>query len=178
MPCHAGTHVDLPLHFFDRGPGLEAFPAEAWCFSPVGLLDLEDRPLPPVLDGRILEGVPLPEDLELLLLRTGSGRLRGQRAYWEAGPVIHPDLAGILRQAFPRLRALGLDTLSLSSWTDRPTGREAHRAFLDPARPILLVEDMDLGSLRPEEPLRRVIVAPLRIQGADGVPCTVFAEVG
>lgn len=175
MPCHAGTHVDLPAHFVQGGDTIEAFSADQWLFRSVAVLHLSE-----VGFGQSLAPAIPPEGLnpglELLLVKTGFGRHRGTAPYWEAGPVFLPEWAHTLRCAFPNLRAVGMDAISLSSWTDRTTGHMAHRQFLGGERPLLLIEDMDLSALTPGSHLERVVVAPLRLRQADGVPCTVIAE--
>lgn len=175
MPCHAGTHVDLPFHFVRDGATVEAYPADHWVFSVAGVLHLPEvgpgEPLAPAIP----EG-SLDPRLDLLIVKTGFGRHRGTPLYWESGPIILPEWADALRKAFPNLRAVGMDTISLSSWANRTVGREAHRQFLEGDRPLLLIEDMDLGALTPGCRLDRVVVAPLRLRQADGVPCTVIAE--
>ena len=69
-----------------------------------------------------------------------------------------------------------MDLISISSYSNRSEGRKAHHAFLNPAEgePILLIEDMKLDVFNL---ISKVIVAPLRIEKADGVPVTVFAEI-
>ena len=56
-------------------------------------------------------------------------------------------------------------------------GREAHRAFLDPKSPLLILEDMDLRALNKHSKIEKIAIAPLRIAKCDGLPCTVLAKV-
>ena len=56
-------------------------------------------------------------------------------------------------------------------------GREAHKAFLDPKSPILLLEDMDLREITERSIIQKLTIAPLRIAKCDGLPCTVIAEI-
>ena len=177
FPCHAGTHIDLPRHFDSDGPTVDSYPASFWEFRHPDILRLSDCPLGCRLGPEILETCTVSPAVDLLLIRTTFGQRRGHASYWQAGPIFLPELATCLRAQFPALRAIGLDAISLSSWTDRRTGRDAHRAFLGSDRPILIIEDMDLDGLAGTEILARVVVAPLRIQDGDGVPCTVLAEV-
>ena len=67
-----------------------------------------------------------------------------------------------------------MDLISISSYSNRDEGRKAHHAFLNPieGEPILLIEDMKLDHVTR---LKKVIVAPLLIDNADGSPCTVLA---
>ena len=78
---------------------------------------------------------------------------------------------------------IGFDFISLSSYTNRELGREAHRAFLnksfsglnkDCSKPILIIEDMHLASLK--ECPNKIVVAPLRYDRSDGSPVTIISE--
>ena len=84
------------------------------------------------------------------------------------------DLSSLFRANFPKLRCIGMDLISISSYVNREEGRKAHHAFLNPknGKPILLIEDMKLDV---DGPFKKVIVAPLQIDKADGAPCTVIA---
>ena len=86
-------------------------------------------------------------------------------------------MAEYLRKTFPMLRIMGFDSISLSSFANRDVGREAHKAFLENDRPILPLEDMDLGRIENKSVINKVITAPMHVQSADGSPCTVFAEM-
>ena len=71
---------------------------------------------------------------------------------------------------------MGFDTVSVSSFTDRMTGREAHKAFLNPDSPILLLEDVSFAEIG-DYKLINVVISPLRAAGLDGSLCTVFGEI-
>lgn len=176
LPNHLGTHVDLPFHFFNQGPDLDTFQAEQWVFRRPVLVDVD------VPSGEIVgpEHVgPVPSKADLLLIRSGHGQTRGTDAYWQQGPGLGAELGRWLRRERPSVRAVGMDLISVTSPLRQTEGRQAHRAFLDPGAlgsPILLIEDMALeGCLRD---LRAVIVAPLRLAGADGAPVTVLGLMG
>ena len=87
------------------------------------------------------------------------------------------EIAFYLKAFFPKIRVLGFDSISVSSFQNRIIGREAHKAFLDPKNPILLLEDMDLTNVDKNTKFKRVIIAPLRISKCDGLPCTVIGEI-
>jgi kynurenine formamidase len=55
---------------------------------------------------------------------------------------------------------------------DRAEGKKAHIQFLL-QNDILVLEDMDLQNLFSTP--SSVIIAPLQIEGADGVPCNVIS---
>jgi arylformamidase len=175
---HLGTHIDVPQHFSNDGLRTYEIPVEDYFFSAVALVDIP-------CEGACLIG---PEDLDkagggpsgadLLLIRTGFEQKRGCDAYWNDNPGLHPELADHLRLACPKLRCVGFDFISITSWKFRAEGRAAHRAFLCPAdraRPLLAIEDMKLSLVRGS--LRSVVVAPLLVEDGNGGPVTVFADV-
>lgn len=177
FPNHAGTHVDLPRHFITDGMSMDDYPPDFWFFQNVEVIDISAALPCKAISPEMLEEFEVSPDIELLLLKTGSGRFRATPVYWQEGPVFRPELADHLRSRFSSLRAFGFDTISVSSWTDRPTGREAHRAFLGGDKPILLIEDMNLEEIEATRKISSVTVAPLLVKGADAAPCTVIAEV-
>lgn len=176
---HIGTHIDAPLHFFADAPGILAYDADWWTFGQVCLADVQGVGSGELVEPRHLEGADLRPDTDLVLIRTGWEAVRHsddpveRTRYGAAGPGLSAELADWLRQR-TSVRAVGVDFASVSSFLRRLDGRAAHRAFLDPTQPILLVEDMSLRSLKASP--RSVVVAPLRVEGADGAPVTVFAE--
>ena len=113
--------------------------------------------------------------VELLILNTKNHRNRGTNLFWKKYPGFHPNSAAHLKEIYPNLRALGMDTISLSSPDFREEGRQAHKAFL--SREILLIEDMNLSKLSPSSKIQSLTVAPLIFERCDGAPCTIFAEV-
>ena len=181
MPAHAGTHIDAPYHFDQAGVSLELFPPEFWQTDAVWLMEWPCD-ASEILDldrtGELLESVPV--NCELLLIRTGFENKRASQVdtYTKQGPGLGADVARWLRQQ-RRLKYLGMDFISTSSFSHRETGREAHREFLcdsqadSPA--ILLVEDMALGQL--QKTPASVWIVPLRFSRADGAPVTVLAKI-
>lgn len=176
MSNHIGTHVDAPRHFSAKGLTVDEYPADYWIFDYPWMLDIS--PVPPevfIMPERInLGGVPTETDI--LLLKTGFFEFRGMDEYWQNSPGLSSQVAGVIRNYLPSVRALGLDLISVSSLSHREEGRKAHRAFLDHEKPILLLEDVDLSGVNGGTLLKQVVVAPLRVAGADGAPCSIFAK--
>jgi kynurenine formamidase len=177
FPNHLGTHVDVPRHFFSGAPSITHYPPEQWIFDAPVVVDVE------VGDGKLVGSSDVartcPTGADLLILRTGHGRSRGREEYWQAGPGLSAELARWLRVERPTVRAVGMDLISVTSRLDRPAGRAAHRAFLDPegvGDAIRLIEDMRLDQPIPH--LARVLVVPLVIEDADGGPVTVWGFPG
>ena len=111
-------------------------------------------------------------DIEFLIYKSGFGIFRNVDKYWSEQPIIPARFASVLRLKFPNLRLFGFDMISLTSKLDRNEGKLAHVNFLINNN-ILVLEDMNLANIYSSP--NNVIVAPLQIRGADGVPCSVIA---
>lgn len=177
FPNHIGTHVDFPSHFDSEGKNIDFYAAEFWIFKNVHIIDISGYENPDKIGKNNIRVDEIPDKTELLMLKTGYGAVRGKEAYWKYSPSFLPELASILRSRCPLLRAIGIDTISISSMQDRELGREAHREFLCSPSPILIIEDMDLSKISRETCVKAVIAAPLRVSGADGAPCTILGEL-
>jgi len=180
--AHTGTHIDAPYHFDAEGQKLDCYPADFWICSAPYLILYEAKQCE-ILDLNALQKdlEQIPEETDLLLIKTGFEAFRktGEDSdYIFRGPGLAPELGQWLRK-YRKIRMIGFDFISVTSYSNRPLGREAHRAFLasdgaaSPA-PILIIEDMKLKDLH-ESP-SQVWVAPLRFSDADGAPVTVIAE--
>lgn len=165
FPAHVGTHIDFPLHFSNNGKKCCDYPASFWIFKKIGFLNSSVEDIQSKIE-------TLPDDIELLILKTGFGNKRGTDEYWASQPIISSTLASLFRLKFPKLRVFGFDLISLTSKLDRAEGKKAHIEFLI-NNDILILEDMDLRFLEATPSL--VVIAPLQIQIADGVPCNVLS---
>jgi len=172
MPNHCGTHIDVPKHFIDDGKTIDQYSPDSWIFNSPILIEVE------VEDSGLIE----PEDInrsignaDLLLFRTRYEKYRERDKYWKTNPGLSPNLARFLRENCPNLRAIGLDSISISSYQKREEGREAHKIFLGndfDSTPIILIEDMSLVGYK--QSIVKVVLCPLIIENGDGAPCTVF----
>lgn len=181
FPAHAGTHVDAPRHFDPQGMTLDQYPPDYWLVKRPALLDVPCAPAQ-MIDmermGTMLDAVP--QDCDMLMLRTGAEvwRSTSPDVYSTQGPGVAADVAFWLR-THRRIKMLGMDFISASSFAHRELGRAAHRAFLGNGmgQPVLLVEDMALASLPGKmDAVDEVWVVPLLYDNSDGAPVTVMAR--
>lgn len=177
MPNHIGTHIDFPRHFIEDGKSFSNYTPEFWVLHAVQLIDVSPVAPSRRIDEGLLNIDSIPVNTDILFIKTGFGEKRDTEYYWNDGPVFMPELADAIRLRCPHIRIMGFDTISLSSWSNRELGRVAHKAFLDHARPILLLEDMNLLMVDNKTAFQRVIVSPLCVSDADASPCMVLAEV-
>jgi len=173
MSLHTGTHVDMPCHFFERGQTIADFPADFWFFEKPLFIDItpENNVIKDELISRLINA---DKDTDCIIVNTGFDRHDTDQLM--KNPGFHEDTAEYIRQNFRNVRLFGFDSISVSSFADRPEGRKAHKAFLNPDSPIILLEDMNLTD-KDYRSVRRLIVSPLRVDGADGLPCTVIGEL-
>lgn len=177
---HYGTHCDLPYHFLDDGVDMTALDHRDFIFDRPRVVDV------PLGDRELVTAAHLePHDAaiagaDLLLLRSGFERHRAsdRHRYEHDGPGFADDAARYLRR-FPDLRGVGLDWLSLCAVSNQDPGVAAHRTLLradDAGRFVTIFEDVALSALDGATPAR-VLAMPLFIDGLDGSPCTVVAEL-
>ena len=173
---HIGSHVDAPLHFIENSTSVDQYSPTFWHFKTVHLIDIDVKQTGELIDSLgSLSNVPT--NVELLLIRTGFEKVRSSELYWKKNPGLSANLAIDLRTRFSDLKAIGFDFLSLTSFCHREEGRVAHREFLGSKgqRPILILEDLSLASIRGE--IKEVRAYPLRVKNSDGSPITMVAEV-
>lgn len=175
---HIGTHIDMPYHFFEKGQTIEDFDINY--FSSENILYLDFIPKDLIIKDELIvlfDKVTNKEVYEFLIIKTGICDKRDEEVYWKSNYGFDPSLAEYIRKNFPKIRIIGFDSISISSFENRMLGREAHKAFLDPQKPLLILEDMDLTGLNKDAKIEKMDIVPLRIAKCDGLPCTVLAEV-
>lgn len=173
---HIGTHIDVPYHFSKLGKTIDSYQAADWMFKNVQVIDL------PTSESILIDVdtwcSKINRSTDMLLIRTGFEANRDGESYWKKNPGIKATVGQWLRSERKKLRVIGFDFISLTSFDARPEGRIAHTAFLDPAmdgEPILIIEDMHLSSI--DRGIEWVMVSPLRVKGSDGAPVTVIARL-
>ena len=174
MNNHIGTHIDLPKHFDNNGKVLEQYPACEWVFNKVQLVNI------PLKEEEMLSvshlKKKLREDIEVLIIKTGFEKFRHQKSYWKNNPGVLPEVGTWLRRNFSSIKIIGFDFISLTCFQKREIGRISHRAFLGSDKnnePIRIIEDMKLSEIDTDP--KKLVVLPLMIKGADGVPVNIIA---
>jgi len=178
---HSGTHVDTPWHFNDAGPRATEVPIEAFVFEAPRLLDIPTGARQFVELDALKRHAETVDEADLLLLRTGwsAQRATDPARYATEGPLLHPDAAHWLIDGHPGLRGIATDAISIGSPHDHDASVATHHALTGVGRTdgryILIFEDV---AIVPETArARRVYAWPLFIEGADGSPCTIVAEL-
>ncbi len=174
---HTGTHIDAPRHFFDNGQAIADYELNELVFKRPYLLDC------PKDEGEAISVEDLSDresltECDLLLLRTGfqNKRQSDPDCYMHKGPFISPLAAEWIRKNLPNIRCIGIDCLSVSSYTERGLGKDTHQILLTDkqfsAPAVLILEDLRIPDEAGEAD--EIICLPLFISGVDSAPCTVI----
>lgn len=171
---HIGTHIDMPYHFYEDGQTIENYDADFWILKKPLIIEVKQDEL--IIKDKLIEKLQNinDQDYDILIVKTGICNIRNKDEFWKRNYGFHPDIYDFIISRYKKIRVIGFDSISVSSIQDRTTGREAHKRFLNPKQPILLLEDMDLRCMDETTNFREIIVSPLRISKCDGLPCTVF----
>jgi len=174
---HIGTHIDMPYHFYENGQTIEDYDANFWIFKKPLIIEIKQNNL--IINKKLVDKLDKIEDIgyDILIVKTGICHLRDDEIFWKENYGFDGDIYDILIVNFPSIRVIGFDSISVSSFASRILGRKSHKRFLNPKKPILLLEDMDLRKITKNTKLKEVIVSPLRIDNCDGLPCTVFGVI-
>jgi arylformamidase len=175
---HIGTHMDAPRHFIAGGRSVDSYSPAELCFSSPCILDVK------LAENIRHVGITHLESqsdaakrkfysCDLLLIRTGAETFRNDDRYWKDGFGLALGLADYIRQHAPLCRAIGIDCISITAFSDRPLGKQVHKEFLSGERHFFIVEDMSLKNIE-NAYLKSVFVAPLRIEDGDGAPVSVM----
>ena len=167
MLNHIGTHVDAPAHQIAGGDtldeiGLERLVTDALTIDvsqrdPHGAVPLAE--LEPHLD-RVRAG-------DIVLFYSDNARNYGTDAYWTGWS--YPD-ADAARALIDRgISAIGFDGPSADPVDS--TTYDLHRIWLGAGRMIL--ENVNNLDLLPER--AQIVVAPMKVAGANGAPARIFA---
>lgn len=178
MTVHIGTHIDMPYHFHQNGQKIDSYDAASWYFQRALLVEV--MPKGPVIKDElieVLESMVVDVKTDILIVKTGIEKERGNALFWSENPGFSPELYDYLLKKFPTLRVFGFDSISISALSQPLIGKEAHLRFLDPEHPILLLEDMHLSEVDDKSEIEDILISPIRIADCDGLPCTVFATV-
>jgi arylformamidase len=179
---HAGTHVDAPFHFFNKGQSINEIPIGDFVY---------EKPL--VIHRSLKKSDLLSTDdlkkhgddiysADLLLLYTGYCHNRGDSVvYADDFPAVSATAARFIRTELINVKAVAIDTLSIESATRGPAEDfKVHKTLLDgdlfKTRPLLIYEDVNIGIVA-DKKIRRIYAFPLRLKGLEASPVNIVAEI-
>lgn len=175
---HSGTHIDAPKHFIDSGRPIYDYSIEELTFQNPVLVECPVGASSLIFPSDLEYACQSLSECDCLLLRTGFEKYRNQDRYIFENPGISSETIFWLRRNYPEIRCIGIDCISISSFSHREEGRFAHRAAfqtsVEMGPPLLLIEDMKLSVVE-NGSFFTLIVVPWQIEGIDSAPCNVIA---
>lgn len=193
---HSGTHVDAPGHFLEDGKSISDYDLAKLIFNNVLILEI-----PQASDSEISlqdfknileahetlnfkdENKDKWESIDFILIITGFFKYRQKNLekYLTENPGINPEVINFLRENFPSIRGIGIDSVSISCFSNPDNATKAHKtAFIKKdnyGEPLLLVEDMDLSFLSAKANIKQLFLIPWQVKGIDSAPCTVMVQL-
>lgn len=177
---HSGTHVDTPSHFLEGGKTISEYQLDELFFKKPLILDIIKGP-DELIELQDIQDIDM-NGVDCLFIRTGFEVYRDNRPdkYQAQNPGISSETVHWIRENFQGIHCLGIDSVSISGYNHPEDGRKAHiNAFKESeslGEPLLLIEDMKLGSIKTED-LEWVMAVPWQIARIDSAPCTVIAKL-
>jgi arylformamidase len=165
---HTGTHVDAPAHQVAGGPTLDDIPLDRLVTHAV-TIDVTGHQPGPVGVAALAGALGQLQAGDLVLLRSGNADNWGTDAYWQGW--CYPD-ADASRALIERgVAGVGFDGPSADAMesADYPL----HQLWLGAGK--IIIEN--LASLADMPARCRVVVAPLKVRGANGGPARVLALI-
>jgi arylformamidase len=173
LPCHAGTHVDAPIHIVPNGKSIEELPLDA--FVGTGAVIRVNKKGGEEITARDLEGSGVAVNRgDILMLYTGWDEKFDNPDY-----NMHPYLSvnAAKWMVNKRIKMLGIDCITVDLPTPlRPKGFDfpVHRMLL--GNSVLIAENVtNLGSIVGKR--TRILALPLRVKGSDAGHARIVAEI-
>jgi kynurenine formamidase len=173
LPCHAGTHVDAPVHIIDSGKSIEEIPLEDFV-GPGAVIPVKKRGGEEVT-ARDLEdsGVPVSRG-DILMLFTGWDE-KFESPDYNIHPYLSIDAAEWI--VGKGVKLFGIDCITVDLPTPmRQKGFEypVHKILL--GNGVLIAENVaNLGKVAGKK--NRILALPLKVKGSDAAHARIIAEI-
>ncbi|MCH7570936.1 MAG: cyclase family protein [Deltaproteobacteria bacterium] len=173
LACHAGTHVDAPVHIIDNGKSIEEIPLEDFV-GPGAIIPVKKRGGEEVT-ARDLEdsGVPVSRG-DILMLFTGWDE-KFESPDYNIHPYLSLDAAEWI--VGKGVKLFGIDCITVDLPTPmRQQGFEfpVHRILL--GNGVLIAENVaNLGEVAGKK--IRILALPLKVKESDAAHARIVAEI-
>jgi arylformamidase len=159
LGSHTGTHIDAPLHFFNKGVSIDQMPLDA-TMGPVRVIEIKDRESIKLAE---ISHYRIRQDSRVLF-KTSNSRLWKSRTFKKEFVYLSQEAAQYLVKK--KIRAVGIDYLSIGGYYTNSSSPETHRTLLEAG--IWIIEGLNLSDVK--EGRYTLICLPLRVFNSDGAP--------
>jgi kynurenine formamidase len=173
MPCHAGTHVDAPVHIVPNGKSIEQLPLESFV-GPGAVISVKKKGGEQVTAADLENSrVPVSRG-DILMLHTGWDE-KFESAEYNLHPYLSVEAAEWMVKRGVKL--FGIDCITVDLPTPlRPKGFDfpVHKMLL--GNNVLIAENVtNLGKIVGKR--TRILALPLKIKGSDAGHARIVAEI-
>jgi len=167
LGTHTGTHIDAPLHFIKNGKTIERIPLEK-LVGDITIIDFSNFKDNQQITEEILSKLPITKKM---LFKFNWGRFWNTSNFYKNHPYFTEEAANFL--VLKNVELIAYDTPSPDdSRNTKDVDSPIHKIFLK--NEIILVEYLaNLDQIKNNEDWQ-IVVAPLKVEGADGCPARVF----
>jgi arylformamidase len=165
---HVGTHVDAPAHQIAGGDTLDDMPLSRFV-TEVLTIDVSQRAPGPMTLAELQPQLAKVRAGDVVFLFSDNARNYGSDAYWTGWSYPDAEAAHALIEC--GISAIGFDGPSADPVDS--TTYELHRVWLSAGR--MIVENVANLDQLPER--TQLVMAPLKLEGANGAPVRLFALV-
>jgi kynurenine formamidase len=173
LPCHAGTHVDAPVHIVPNGKSIEQLPLESFV-GPGAVIAVKKRGGEEVTAEDFESAGVAVQRGDIVMLYTGWDE-KFESPDYNVHPYLSVDAAEWLVQKGVKL--FGIDCITVDLPTPlRPKGFDfpVHKTLL--GNGILIAENVtNLGKIVGRR--TRILALPLRVKGSDAGHARIVAEI-
>lgn len=173
LPCHAGTHVDAPVHVVPNGKSIEELPLDAFV-GPGAVIPVEKGGGEEVTAADLEGSGVLVDRGDVLMLHTGWDA-KFESDEYNMHPYLSVDAAEWIVERGVKL--FGIDCITVDLPTPlRPKGFDfpVHRTLL--GNDVLIAENVtNLGAIAGRK--NRIMALPLKVQGSDAAHARIVAEL-
>jgi kynurenine formamidase len=173
LPCHAGTHVDAPIHIVPDGKSIEELPIESF-IGPGAVIRVSKSGGEEVTASDLENSGVAVNAGDILMLYTGWDE-KFESPDYNLHPYLSVDAAEWMVKK--RIKMFGIDCITVDLPTPlRPKGFDfpVHRMLL--GNGVLIAENVtNLGSIVGRT--SRILALPLRVKGSDAGHARIVAEI-
>ncbi len=154
---HAGTHVEVPLHYIEGREGIDKLSLGILC-GPVIVSDLTGVG---IITGSCLEALDLPTVVERLVFKTGNSELWNLDEFTPEYVALSEDGAEWIVDR--GIKLVGIDYLSIAPHSN---SQPVHRILLQAG--VTILEGINLSGVLPGQ--YELICLPLKLMNAEAAP--------
>jgi kynurenine formamidase len=173
LPCHAGTHVDAPIHIDPKGKSIDELPLESFV-GPGAVIPVQKKGGEAVTANDLQTSGLAVNAGDIVMLHTGWDQ-RFESPEYNLHPYLSVDAAEWL--VGKKIKLFGLDCITVDLPTPlRQKGFDfpVHRILLQNG--VLIAENVvNLGQIVRKK--TRIIAFPLSVKGSDAGHARIVAEI-